>query len=294
MDFAPDLVRKGIAMRGIALVLCLFATLAAAQTGCSAAPAPATAAAAAPSYRPAELSGVFARIRAARAEGKTPLAIFDIDGTILDTAARTRDIFAAALDGPGAVVTPEKPELAARIRQLPLADYADEPESTLARVGIVDTAFVRALKTRWNQDFFSNRYLLRDTAIPGAPAYLDSLHAAGCMIVYCTGRDAPRMLGGTAASLLDRGFPVGIPRTQLVMKPDKAIPDFDYKKAALADFALLGTVVAVYENEPRNINLLHSSFPSALAYYVDTKHSTGAPPVDPGIVWVQNYLAPDR
>jgi len=278
-------------MRGIALVLCLLAGLAAAQSGCSAAPAPA---AAAPSYRPAELSGVFARIRAARAEGKTPLAIFDIDGTILDTAPRTRDIFAAALDGPGAVVTPEKPELAARIRQLPLADYADAPESTLARVGIVDTAFVRALKTRWNQDFFSNRFLLRDTAIPGAPAYVDSLHAAGCMIVYCTGRDAPRMLGGTAAALLDRGFPVGIPRTQLVMKPDKAISDFDFKKAALADFALLGTVVAVYENEPHNINLLHTTFPSALAYYVDTKHSAGAPPVDPGIVWVQDFLAQDR
>lgn len=237
----------------------------------------------------ATFGDVLARAARVRAEGRPALAIFDIDGTILDPAARTRDIIAAALDGPGAVVNPPRPDLAQAIRALPLSDQAYEPESTFARIGVTDTAFVRALKTRWLQDFFANRYLLRDEPVPGAVAYLDSLHAHGVTIVYFTGRDAPRMLGGTAQSLLDRGFPVGVTGTMLILKPDKSIPDFDYKKAALDEIARYGTVVGVFENEPRNINLLHERFPDAPAFFVDTKHSANAPAVQSGITHVKDY-----
>ena len=239
---------------------------------------------------PGKLEDVLARA-AAQKDGRPVLAIFDIDGTILDPAARTRDIFALALDGPGAVVQPEQPELAQRVRSLALETIPYEPESTLAMAGIRDTAMVRALKARWSQDFFSNRFLLRDQVVPGAVPYLDSLHARGVTIVYFTGRDAPRMLGGTAASLLDRGFPVGIAGTMLVLKPDKSIPDFDYKKNTLDELARYGTVVGVFENEPRNINLLHERFPDAPAFYIDTKHSTGAPPVASGITQLPDYTS---
>jgi beta-phosphoglucomutase-like phosphatase (HAD superfamily) len=239
----------------------------------------------------ARLEDVLARAAKAKEGGRPVLAIFDIDGTILDPASRTRDIFAAALDGPNAVVTPEHPELAQRVRALPLETIPYVPESTLALAGIRDTAWVRALMTRWSQDFFSNRYLLRDAAIPGAVAYLDSLHARGVTVVYFTGRDAPRMLGGTAQSLLERGFPVGVTGTMLILKPDKAIADFDYKKNALDDLARYGTVVGVFENEPRNINLLHERFPEAIAFYIDTKHSPNAPPVQTGITRLPDYVS---
>jgi len=235
------------------------------------------------------LGDVLARAAKAGKSDRPMLAIFDIDGTILDPAARTRDIFALALDGPGAVVDPPRPDLAQAMRTLPLSQMPYEPESTLARIGVTDTAFVRALKTRWSQDFFSNRYLLRDEALPGAVAYLDSLHAHGVTVVYFTGRDAPRMLGGTAQSLLERGFPVGVTGTMLIMKPDRAIPDFDYKKAALDDLARYGTVVGVFENEPRNINLLHERFPEAAAFFLQTTHSANAPPVQSGIVQLKDY-----
>jgi beta-phosphoglucomutase-like phosphatase (HAD superfamily) len=236
-----------------------------------------------------KLEDVLARAAANQKDGRPVLAIFDIDGTILDPAARTRDIFNLALDGPGAVVHPEQPALAAKMRALPLETIPYAPESTLAMAGIRDTAWVRALMARWSVDFFSNRFLLRDTVVPGAVAYLDSLHAHGVTIVYFTGRDAPRMLGGTAQSLLDRGFPVGIAGTMLVLKPDKAIPDFDYKKNALDELARYGTVVGVFENEPRNINLLHERFPEALAFYLDTRHSANAPAVQAGITQVKDY-----
>lgn len=236
----------------------------------------------------AQLADVLARAAKVK-DGRPALAIFDIDGTILDPAARTREIFNSALDGPDPVVQPGQPEMAARVRALDLANIPYEPESTLAMAGIRDTALVRALKARWSFDFFSNRFLMRDQAVPNAVAYLDSLHAHGVTIVYFTGRDVPRMLGGTAQSLLERGFPVGTTGTMLVMKPDKSIPDFDYKKNALDDLARYGTVVGVFENEPRNINLLHERFPDALAFYIDTKHSPGAPPVQAGITQLPDY-----
>ena len=238
----------------------------------------------------AKLEDVLARAAKVK-DGRPALAIFDIDGTILDPAARTRDIFALALDGPGAVVQPELPELAGRVRALPLANMPYEPESTLAQAGIRDTAMVRALKARWTFDFFSNRFLSRDKVVPNAVPYLDSLHAHGITVVYFTGRDAPRMLGGTAQALLERGFPVGVTGTMLVMKPDKALADFDYKKNALDDLARYGTVVGVFENEPRNINLLHERFPDALAFYIDTKHSPGAPPVAAGITQLPDFTS---
>ena len=50
-----------------------------------------------------------------------------------------------------------------------------------------------------------------------------------------------------------------------------------------------GSVVAVFENEPRNINLLHDHFPDALAFYIDTKHSSGAPPVEAGITHFPDF-----
>jgi hypothetical protein len=235
------------------------------------------------------LSEVLERAARVRAEGRPALAIFDIDGTILDPAARTREIVVGALDGPSPVVDPPRPDLAQAMRALPLSEQPYAPESTFARIGVRDTAFVRALMTRWSQDFFSNRFLSRDEIVPGAVAYLDSLHAHGVTIVYFTGRDAPRMLAGTAQSLLERGFPIGVAGTMLILKPDRSIADFDYKQAALDEIARYGTVVGVFENEPRNINLLHGRFPDAPAFYVDTKHSPNAPAVDAGITTVKDY-----
>jgi len=236
-----------------------------------------------------QLGDVFARAQATRAAGRPALAIFGLDGTLLDPAARTREIFALTFDGPDPVVNPPRPDLATAIRALPLSEHGYEPEATLAKIGVTDSAFVRAIMTRWNQDFFSNRFLSRDEPVPGAVSYLDSLHARGCTIVYLSGRDARRMLAGTAQSLLERGFPVGVTGTMLVLRPNRTTPDADYRKGALDDLAAYGTVVAVFESEPGNINLLHERFPEALAFQLAAKHSANAPVVAPGIARALDY-----
>jgi hypothetical protein len=236
---------------------------------------------------------VIARVKAARAAGRPAVVVLGLDGTLLDPAARTRDILTRALEGPGTVVTPEQPALAEQVQSLPLARYDFAPESTLARAGIVDTAMVRALTVRWTQDFYSNRFLLDDEALPGAVRYVDTLYAAGATLVYFTPRDAAHMLGGTAQGLLERGFPVGLARTQLVMRPDRRTDDLAWARATLDAIAATGDVVAVFDNEPRVVNLLHERFPKALAFVLTTPHSAGAPAVAAGVVPLPDF-ADDR
>ena len=129
-----------------------------------------------------------------------------------------------------------------------------------------------------------------DEALPGSVGYVDSLYRAGATIVYFTGRDAAHMLGGTAQGLLERGFPIGLVRTQLVMRPDRRADELAYRNDALAAIAALGEVVAVFDNEPRVVNQLHERFPKALAFLLDTPHSPGAPAVLAGVAHLSDYL----
>jgi hypothetical protein len=237
---------------------------------------------------PAVLSRILARVDSLRAASARPVVIFDIDGTLTDPAPRTR----AAFQWHAEKHASDRRVLTRALRKLPVERYAYAPESTLALMGIRDTAMVRRVVATWRETFFSNRFLDRDTAIPGAPAYVDSLWKSGAIVVYFTGRDVPRMLEGTLASLRDRGFPVAQPRIEVVMKADPAMKDRDFKPSEFDELSKLGTVVAVFENEPANINAQADRFPDALATFLDTNHSPGAPPVRARVAWVKDFRLP--
>ncbi len=234
---------------------------------------------------PACLIRLLERVDSLRTTEHLPLVIFDIDGTLLDPAARHAAIFRDYAE--------RHPDDAAPIRagldRLPLAEYAYAPESTLARMGVRDTALVGRLKDEWTKAFFSNRYLLEDRPLPGAAAFVRRRWERGAFVVYLTGRDLPRMLEGTAASLREHGFPVAAPRVSLVLKPDPVMRDADFKGPALDALAATGVVCGVFENEPRNLNLMADRFPQAEAIFVETNHAPGAPPVRARASWIRDY-----
>jgi beta-phosphoglucomutase-like phosphatase (HAD superfamily) len=236
-----------------------------------------------------QLGDVFGRVTAARAAGRPAIAIFGLDGTLVDPAARDREIFSLAFDGPDPVVNPPRPDLSTAIRALPLSEHESDPAATLAKIGVTDSAFVRAVLTRWNQDSHSNRFLTRDEPVPGAVGFVDSLYARGCTVVYLSGRDARRMLAGTAQSLFERGFPVGAPRTMLVLRPERTTPDSAYAARALDDLAAYGVVVAVFESEPARVHRLHERFPEALAFRIDTRRAATSPAPGPGVASMNDF-----
>lgn len=237
---------------------------------------------------PACLSRVEVRVDSLVGAKRVPIVIFDIDGTLLDPAPRHQAIFRQYAEAHPA----ESAALRAGLERLPVADYAYAPESTLARMGVADTGLVRRVRDTWVRHFFSNQYLSADTPIPGAAAFVESLWKRGAFVVYLTGRDVPRMLEGTAASLRDHGFPVARPRVSLVLKPEPRLPDAAFKDPALDAIAATGVVCAVFENEPANLNMMAGRFPGAHAVFVDTNHSPGAPPVVGWAAWIRTYERP--
>jgi hypothetical protein len=74
------------------------------------------------------------------------------------------------------------------------------------------------------------------------------------------------------------------------MKPSHSLPDAQFKAAVVTQVRALGEVVALFENEPANLNLLHQAFPEALAVFVDTIHSPHAPPVTQAAHRIRDFL----
>ena len=60
------------------------------------------------------------------------------------------------------------------------------------------------------------------------------------------------------------GFPVGLVRTMMVLKPDFETKDLAFKTEAADFISQTGTVVAGFDNEPGNCNLFLDKWPEAL------------------------------
>jgi hypothetical protein len=122
--------------------------------------------------------------------------------------------------------------------------------------------------------------------MPGAPAFVRDLHAAGLDVVYLTGRDVS-MRPGTEEALRRFGFPTG-ERARLITKPDATLEDTAFKEAAIETIS--GDVVLYLDNEPANVNVFRRLHPHALVVFVETDHSFRDIEPDPEIPWLRTFL----
>ncbi len=217
----------------------------------------------------------------------TPVVVFDLDGTLMDNRPRTRAIlldFAAALDTRHA-------DVARVLRDARPDELAYLLSESLERLGIHDTDLIADATTFWRDRFFADDYLTHDAALAGAVPFARACYDAGAILVYLTGRDLPLMGIGSFKSLRDLGFPIGIAGTELVLKPDAAMPDEDFKRDTAPRLARVGKVVAAFDNEPANCNIFQRLYPDAKSVLVDTQHMPGAPPLDAGVCVVADFQA---
>jgi hypothetical protein len=99
------------------------------------------------------------------------------------------------------------------------------------------------------------------------------------------------MMGlGSFRSLRDLGFPIGVPGTELVLKPDANMPDEAFKRLEAPKLARVGRVVAAFDNEPANCNTILAVNPGSDGVLLDTQHLPGAPPLDPGVRVVADFV----
>lgn len=222
------------------------------------------------------LSAVFRRIEEVVARDRLPIVIFDLDSTLFDTAGRHHRIlreFAEAF-------AHAHPDLAEHVGAIRVADFGWSVVEPLQRRGVTDPHVLDLLLDFWKERFFRGEYVLSDLPAPGAVAFVNEVHARGALVYYLTGRHVGGMEVGTAQALTHHGFPVWRGRCVLHLKPAFDLPDRAFKEQAVQLVrSYHGDVVATFENEPANANMLRDCFPDALHYLYGTVRSPE--PVDP-------------
>lgn len=252
-----------------------------------------------PGDQPAILLAALERVRAG---GPHALAVLDLDSTLLDNRPRQAAILRAYGRAAG---------LPALRRARPEHFESWDLAGALRAAGLRPADVRRhagPFREFWGARFFTSRYCRLDAAVPGAPAFVAAIHAAGARIAYVTGRPAHAMEEGTLRALRRHRFPLpgpaargdGGPGTSplpgpavsLLMKPGEALLDDAWKAVARDLVEARGVPVLVLDNEPAHVNAYARAWPRALAIHLDTDHSDRPVEVDPAIPSVLDLRLP--
>lgn len=226
------------------------------------------------------VSDVVARVNAVK--GSAAVVVFDLDGTLFDNGPRTWRILHEFAERHG------HDELKRALGKEPMLRLPYLLSETLGRLSVSDAAIVENASAYWKSRFFTDETQTHDVPIAGALALAKAVYEAGATVVYLSGRDVPNMLIGVCQSLRAHGFPVGLARTAVVLKPDFHDDDLHFKKSAFSFIDSMGTVVATFDNEPANSNAFHERWPTAAHVFVKTQMAPNPPPLHPAVISVDD------
>ena len=210
--------------------------------------------------------------RAVVASGGTPMALLDIDLTLVDNADRNRAIWR---DWMHTLIGrwPEAKQRAIQAETMPIVFGVGENMATL---GVEDPSLQEEGFRFWLEAFFSDEYARLDEPLDGANEAVQRLLDAGVTVAYVTARPE-KMVPVTVECLSRMGFPVGVAGTILATRPRAASSDEEAKGEAYEWLGALGTPILNADNEPGHVNATCMRFPEAMNVLVDTRHSPGAP-----------------
>jgi hypothetical protein len=221
----------------------------------------------------------------ARADGREPLAVLDVDLTLLDNAPRNRAIWGDWLHS----VRDRLPDAEAAMVRAQTMPIAFGVMDNLRTLGVTDPGVCEEGFRFWRSAFTSDHYCRFDAPLPGAVRAVQLLREAEITVVYFTARPR-RMMEATVARFGALGLPVGGPGAFLVMNDDSSLRDTAFKVGALAWIGRLGRPVLAADNEPSHANAMAAAFPHARVILVETRHSPGAPEPSPEILRFPSLL----
>ncbi len=209
---------------------------------------------------------ILKKIDEVKAAGKTPVLIFDLDGTLFYTDQRQKFILLEWADAN----SKKHPEVVAKLKTITNKHCEYLISSTLANLDVKNEKIVKEINDFWWKRFFTNIYLMVDKPIEGGAAYVNKCYEKGAKIVYLTGRDVPNMGFGTEESIKHHKFPYDEKQAIKMLKPTNKMKDDNYKGEAAKTIAGFGEIVGVFENQPKNLVLLHTIFPTSVPVFLDT------------------------
>ena len=212
------------------------------------------------------------RLARAKASGRDPIVVLDLDGTLYDNCHRILRILQEFSHLRGH----EHPDLLELVHRLVPADIEYTVTETLHAKGYTNDAVTEEAEQFWRDRFFTSDYVVYDLPIAGAVELVTDLYRRGAVPAYLTGRDAPNMLLGTVRCLQRDGFPVGTVDTRIILKQDPKTEDTVYKGAVVDHLRASGEVVAVFDNEPAICNLFKAAFDDAVVVWLDTRYTSDA------------------
>jgi len=218
-----------------------------------------------------------------RAKGPEATAVFDLDSTLLDNKPRQAKIMAEY---------GERHQIASLARCQ--RDHWNGWDFRLAmrNAGLPAAeveSHVEPYRQLWRELFFTSEYCRLDEPVPGAITYVRAVHETGAGVCYVTGRHEG-MRAGSVDNFARLGFPLpNAEGVELWMKPSLEEHDDDYKARVHVELPSLGTIVAVFDNEPIHVNDYLRSFPEAAIIHLATDHSMRETLVDPKIPSIANF-----
>lgn len=215
--------------------------------------------------------------------GHTPVAIFDLDETLIDTQTRkvlglrdaARELKGDGADGARGAV------LSYRLASLYEQSNRYDLEQMLKTAGIAtDSPFFKPLIVATMTTYNSGEYIDFDRQVPCAVSFVRKImrpvRGQGVFPVFLTGRNEANLGAATLQSLKTLGFIRNGDAFLLKLKGDSKEHDAEFKERValglLPELKKKGInqaeVVLVAENEPKNLNLLSNVFPKAVRIFI--------------------------
>lgn len=224
-------------------------------------------------------------LAAAGKSGRSGLLVFDLDSTVFDNRPRQARIVREFGRAQG---------LAELAKCQPWHFTSGwDLRGALTACGLTGEHAERlypALKTFWQDRFFTSEYCKDDIEVVGAPRYLHALDYAKARVIYVTGRHEGMRLGTEAC--LERcrmPMPSNGGQVQLLMKPKLEEDDDAFKRQAHAQLRTMGTVLAAFDNEPTHINDYAVKFEDAVPVHLATDHSGRPVELHPRVVSIPHF-----
>ena len=230
------------------------------------------------------LNDILEDLKALIARNIVPNLIFDLDDTVFDAGSRTRHILLDVANRPD--VSSRCPEFLAKLEQMTTDDICYRVEDNLDRLGVSDVYVRELARSVWWERFFHICEI--DEVVPGALEFVRNVYDAGASVIYLTGRDRIRMEAGTNACLDRHGFPRG-DRARLILKPEKSICDFRFKREEVAGIKSTDIVLAAFDNEPRHVNMFRAALPEAHVVFVDRRHAGHSETPVESVCWIRDF-----